>query len=257
MWSVLLGPAFAGTADAEIGAALARCAPAVYPLPPITADQRARLLAGDVVKIVHHAADPQAPSTAVGMALLDGGRDALWIATQDPHATVDPSLVEFVVAQEGADRAIWYGHMDLPHPITDRQWVVASQNTHRLAAGGCWEHHWTLVADGLARVRPSVAAGQRPVTLDQLDGAIFTPVNHGNWLMSALADGRTLVAYQATSVIGGSIPDWLVLQLTMARLEAVLRDVEARARAWAPEHYGAAHAPVYGGDGERIEPLLR
>lgn len=255
MWFVSLGVALALTPEEEVASAIARCSGAVHPLPPLSADQRARLARGEVVKIVHHAAEPDAPSRAVGVALLAGGRDALWVATQDPHASVDPSLTEFIIEQRDADHALWYGHMDLPSPITDRQWVVESTNTHTLAARGCWEHRWALVADGLARVRPSVAAGERKITLEALDAAIFTPVNHGNWLMAPLTDGRTLVAYQATSVVGGSIPDWLVLKLTMVRLESILRDLEVRARDWAPTHYGAAHAPVYGGDGAPVATL--
>jgi hypothetical protein len=70
--------------------------------------------------------------------------------------------------------------------------------------------------------------------------------------MASLPDGRTLVSYQATSVIGGSIPDWLVLQLTMSRLDSVLRTLEQRAQSWIPTHYGAAHEPIYGGDGREI-----
>lgn len=255
MWSVWFGIAHVLTPEEEVSAAIARCSAAVHPLPPLSAEQRARLGRAEVVKIVHHAADPNAPSRAVGIALLKGGRDALWVASQDPHTTVDPSLTEFIVEQLSLDHALWYGHLDLPYPLTDRQWVVESENTHALASRGCWEHRWSLVENGLERVRVAVATGERPITLERVDAALFTPVNHGNWLMAPLADGRTLVAYQATSVVGGSIPDWLVLKLTMSRLETLLRDLEVRASTWAPGHYRAGHAPMYGGDGRPVPPL--
>lgn len=238
---------------AEIPTALARCATARHPLPALDPSQREALARGEVVRMVHHG-DPELPSTAVGVALLDASLDALWIAAQDPHAEVDPALAEFVVESLGSDHALWYGHLDLPRPLKDRQWVVESSNNHALAQRGCWEHGWTLVPDGLPRARAMVAAGSpNPnVTLDEVDDAIFTPMNDGSWLMVPMPDGRVLVGYQATSVVGGAIPDWLVLQLSMSRLESVLRDLETRARTWAPSHYRAGHAPVPGGGGDPI-----
>lgn len=253
MWLLTLS-AFASVDD-EIATALDRCSGAIHPLPALSADQRAELAAGEVVRIVHHG-DPEAPSTAIGIALLDGGRDPLWIAAQDPHTVVDPSLTEFVVEDLGSDHAVWYGLFDLPWPLKDRQWVVESRNTHPLATStgdGCWEHTWKLVPNGLGRVRPFVERGDaKGVTLEALDTAVFTPVNEGGWLMAPLADGRVLVSYQATSVVGGAIPDGLVLQLTMARLESVLRDLETRARTWSPTHYNGKHPSVPGGAGAPI-----
>ncbi len=241
------------TTGAEIAQALERCSEgAVFRLPVLDAAQGAELLEGGVVRVLSRSPDPDGPSTAVGIALLAGSHDALWLAFQDPHASVDGSLVEFTI-EEAGDRAVWYGHLDLPRPIRDRQWVVESRNNHSLAtgtAGTCWEHYWTLVPDALDRVRAHLAATDTPrVSIAQLDEAIYTPVNHGAWMLVSLPSGRTLLAYQATSVIGGSIPDWLVSQLTMSRLEGVLRGVEARARDWAPTHYVEGHLPVVGGDG--------
>jgi hypothetical protein len=264
MWWMLSFAAAAGPAPApgalqdEIEAVLGRCRGARHPLPALTAAQRAELDASKVVRIVHHG-DPEAPSTAVGIALLEADRNALWVAAQDPHAQVDPALTEFVIEWLGVDSALWYGHIDLPRPVRDRQWVVSSTNSHDLARAtgdGCWEHRWTLVEDGLPRARSMVVAGiVSKVTLDQVDTAVYTPVNHGAWLMAPLSDGRTLVAYQATSVVGGAIPDWLVLQLSMSRLESVLDDLERRALTWAPSHYGKAHPPVVGGGGRVIPPF--
>lgn len=250
-------PAFASV-ETDIADALHRCSGAAHPLPALSEAQKADLAAGEVVRIVRHG-DPEAPSTAIGIALLEGGQDALWIAAQDPHAQVDPSITEFVLEDFGAAHALWYGHLDLPWPLKDRQWVVESRNSKSLAAStadGCWEHSWKLVPDGLPRVRPFVERGDaKGLAMEAIDDAVFTPVNEGSWLMAPLSDGRVLVSYQATSVVGGAIPDGLVLQLTMARLESVLRSLEDRAKTWAPGHYGAGHAPVPGGGGEPIPRL--
>ncbi|MEQ1507574.1 MAG: hypothetical protein ABMB14_35415 [Myxococcota bacterium] len=260
MWALLIGVvggtrvAAAGNGD-EVAAAIARCSGASHPLPALTADQRGALDAGEVVRIVQHG-DPEAPSTAIGIAVLNASRDALWIAAQDPHAQVDPSLTEFVIRDLGSDHAVWYGYMDLPRPLKDRQWVVESRNSHALATatgGACWEHHWTLQPEALDPIRAMVDRGaSEGLTREQIDTAIYTPVNHGGWLMAPLSDGKVMVSYQATSVVGGAVPDWLVLQLTMARLESVLRGLEDRARSWSVTHYRSGHEAVPGGAGEPI-----
>lgn len=249
------GEARAADRAAEIAAALASCDGARHPLPSLGAEQRQDLEEGKVVRILQHG-DPEEPSTAIGLALLSGDRDSLWIAAQDPHTQVDEGLSEFIVRALGSDHALWYGYYDLPWPIKDRQWVVESQNTHTLArrsSNACWEHSWALVPGGLPEARAAVERGQfTKVTLEQIDSAIFTPVNHGSWIMSELPSGGTIVSYQATSVVGGAIPDSLVVQMTMARLESVLRALETRAKTWSLSHYRSGHAPVPGGGGEEI-----
>lgn len=259
MWWI--GLAVAGAASpAALDEALRACAGATHPLPAFDEGQRAALLAGEVVRVLDKNPDPERPSTAVGVALLRGSRTALWIGAQDPHTQVDPGLVEFVIEELGPDHALWYGWLDLPRPLHDRQWVVESDNNHPLAAasgGRCWEHRWKAVPDGLPRARAAVEAGRgKGLTPAQVDAAVFTPVNEGGWLMAPVGEDRVLVAYQARSVVGGAVPDWVVAQLAMARLEAVLRAVETRAAGWAVEHYGPEHAGVPGGDGV-VLPRLR
>ena len=227
-------------------------ASAVHKAPSLTDAQLQALIDGDCVRVLQPNEDPTGPSAATGLVLSTLPRGDLWIAAQDPHTQVDPDLTEFVVAQEGPDTEIWYGHWDLPRPVKDRQWVVRSYNNHALAeatGNQAWEHVWRLVPDGLDLVRPLVASGRsRGVGLAQLDDAIFTPVNHGSWFMIAVGD-RTILGYQATSVVGGAVPDWLVSRLAMARLEGALREVEDRARTWVDGHYDASHVGVFGGDG--------
>ncbi len=228
---------------------------AVHKAPKLSDAQLQALVDGACVRVLKPNDDPDGPSAATGMILSSVPRGDLWVAAQDPHTVVDPDLTEFVVDQVGPDEAVWYGYWDLPRPVKDRQWVVRSYNNHALAKATdnvAWEHVWELVPDGLDMVRPMVSSGRsNGVDLAQVDGAIFTPVNKGSWFMVAIGD-RTLLGYQATSVVGGAVPDWLVARLAMARLESVLRGVEERAKGWVGEHYTSTHAGVYGGDGQHI-----
>ncbi|HHO51972.1 MAG TPA: hypothetical protein ENK18_14090 [Deltaproteobacteria bacterium] len=256
VWMIQLAHA---SPEAALAQAITACATSpIHPLPTLSPDQRARLLAGEVVRTLDRRGDDE-PSAAVGFALLRADRDALWIASQDPHTQVDPDLTEFVVEHLSGDRALWYGHIDLPRPLRDRQWVVESSNNHAMARAThdrCWEHAWTLDEGGLERIRPVVEAQHpRGITPTHLDESIYTPINRGSWFMAPLGDGRVLVAYQAATVVAGVIPDWLVNQLAMARLEDVLRSLEERAHTWASSHYVGDHPPVYGGQGAPIPPL--
>jgi hypothetical protein len=240
--------------SAELSAALDRCRGAVHaPLPRLSPEQLERAAAGEIVRIVRHG-DPETPSTAIGLGVLDGSIESLWLAAQDPHTQVDAALTEFVIDEQG-DQARWYGYLDLPAPLADRQWVVWSVDNHAAAQSGCWEHHWDLAPDDLPLARDAIVAGAAPgLTPEDVDAAVFTPVNHGAWFLSSLGPDQTVVVYQATSVVGGAIPDWLVLRLTTSRLETVLRGLESLGRDWVPKHYGVTHAPVIGPDRRAIAP---
>lgn len=256
MWTVLISMAAAAPSVAALQASIdAYDEGAVHRLPSLTPAQLQQLIDGDCVRVLAPSADPGGASAATGLLLTSVERDALWLAAQDPHAQVDPDLTEFVVTHKGPDAATWYGYWDLPRPVKDRQWVVDSYNNHELARateGQAWEHVWSLVPDGLEQVRGMVSPTPvEGIGVDHLEHAIFTPVNRGSWMMIEVED-KVLLAYQASSVVGGAIPDWMVSKLVMMRLESVLRGVEKRATAWAPTHYGASHQPVYGGDGAPI-----
>ena len=251
---LLPAPARAQSIDA-LNRAIAACAQGpTNPLPGLTVEERQALIDGEVVRRVDRQANQ--PSAAVGMALLKAPRDRLWIGAQDPHANVDPGLTEFIVEEIDRDRMLWYGHLDLPRPLKDRQWVVESGNNHRMArltGGACWEHLWALVPDGVGRIRDKVEANEpRGITTDHLDNAIVTPDNQGSWFMAPVDERHVFVAYYARSTVAGFIPDWVVTQLAMSRLEDLMRNLEKRALTWSAKHYVAGHAPVYGGDGEAM-----
>ena len=42
-----------------------------------------------------------------------------------------------------------------------------------------------------------------------------------DFIVKRAVGDKTLLGYQATSVVGGAVPDWLVARLAMARLESV------------------------------------
>ena len=251
----LLGGAASAQTLKEVNEALAACfLEPIHKMPALTFDQRNDLVNLKVVRVLDR--QETGPSGAVGVALLKASRNQLWIAAQDWHAELDAGLIEVIVERYEGDRMLWYGHLDLPSPLKDRQWVVESANNHRMAGltrGRCWEHVWYLVPDGLLRVRPLVEAEEpNGVTVEMLDNAIFTPVNRGSWFMAPVNDEYVLVAYQATSVVAGFIPDWVVTQLAMSRLEDLLKNLERRALTWSAKHYVTDHPPVYGGDGKAI-----
>jgi hypothetical protein len=253
--ALLLVPAFAH-AD-PVQTALERFnAHADFPLPALDERALADLVAGKVVKIVDRDPDRERPARAIALLLTEHAQEALWVAALDPHLTVDPDLVELRLDDGTGDRELWYGYLDLPMPLSDRHWVVDSWNNRKLAAatgGTAWEHGWRL---NTARLPEAVAAvrGGRVAGVDEarMGGAILTPDNHGAWLVVQLPDGRAILGYHATSTIGGSIPDWLVLQLVHSRLDALLERVAARCSGEIGAHYTASHADIEGGDGAAL-----
>lgn len=244
---------------ARVEAALAEfAARARFPLPPLGARRVGQLVRGEVVRIRDVPEDPERPQRVIGLRIADLPRDQVWVGYRDPHFVLDEEVAERRLGPPGpAER--WYGFLDLPWPFADRQWVVDVEDNVALAeASGnrAWERSWTLAADGPRAVAAAVAdGGVSGVTPEMAARAIYTPVNHGAWLAISLPGGRSLLGYHVTSVVGGGIPDRLVADFALARLRSVLGGIVARAHR-APGHYGAGHAPVLGGDGRTIPPLL-
>lgn len=241
--------------EAELRSSLAELnAGAAYRLPVLDAGRLAALLAGEVVRFVDQPAGAGGVRRATGLMITDVPRRQMWLACQDPHFTGDPSVHELrLTLLAPPDDALWFGLADLPAPVADRRWVVRSWNHHALAAataGRAWEHPWEIAGMDPAALRARVAAGEvPPVTAEQFDAALETPVNHGAFLAVQLPGGQTLFGYHATFDPGGALSDWLVARWAHAGLERGFRRYEARARDVIPSHYGAGHAPVLGGDG--------
>lgn len=243
----------AGAPESVVSPAVARFnRAAVFPLPTLDPGQLADLEKGKVVKIIDRSGARDQPARAIALKLSSHSQPALWVASLDPHLTVDPDLTESRL-DKADGKELWYGYYDLPYPFADRHWVIESWNNRALATatgGAAWEHAWKLAphreAEALSAVRLGKVEGVEP---EWVDSAVKTPHNHGAWLVLALEDGRSLLGYHATSTVGGSVPDWLVLQLVQSKLDALLKRVDDRCDELVPSHYTAVHPDLEGGDG--------
>ena len=260
--SWLSSPAHAAT-DAEVVASLAEFnRHAHFKIPVLSAKERSRLLAGDVVKVIDEAPDGSGSRRAVGFILTDASRDAMWASCQDIHFIQNSSVHELRLSLSPPDKALWYGLIDLPRPFSDRHWVVDVWNNHSLAAATedrAWEHPWSLHAGGVAKAKAKVEAGKVPnTTLKMWEDAIETPTNLGAWVAIELPDGGSLFVYHAATRVAGNVPEGLMLQFVRSTLDATLKSIEARAKTKVPSHYKAGHShTVIGGDGQPLAPWPR
>lgn len=244
--------------DTAMNQAFALCAPhATHSPPKLDASDRARLRDGKVVQTLQRGQGDD-PSAALGVVLAKASVSEAWIACQGPHASPGENP-EFLVQALPDHQAIWYGYVPLPWPLRDRQYVVRSRANVSMAKATkdrCWEHAWWEYPEGLDTVRPMVSKSPiEGITPSHLDDAVFTSWNRGSWLVAAVDDDHVLVMFQASLVVDGSIPDWIVPRITASRLGSMLTRVKDRAQHWASLHYDSAHAPFVGGNGEVIPPL--
>jgi len=224
---------------------------AAYPLPPLSPSELKALADGEVFKTIDRPGGDER-RRAIGMLVVPTRQADLWVACQDPHFTATEELTELRLSRDpSTGRASWYGHADLPSPFHDRHWVVDVWNNHALAAatdGAMWEHPWRLDLGGVARVRGRVSAGEvGQVEVSAFDESIETPVNEGAWIAIDLPGDRALVAYHATTVVGGSIPDGLMSRFVLLGMDKMLRGVARRAIEVVPTHYVGGHEPIPAG----------
>lgn len=257
IWWTLLISASASAASAEVlqSAVAEFNRGAVLPLPGLSAPQLDQLSRGEPVALLMPGAS-ESVWRSVGLIVAPVPMRDLWVSCQDPHFSNIERVTELRLAGSArTDRASWYGHIDLPTPISDRHWVVNVWNNHALAqqsGGRMWEHPWRVDPDGAARIRPYVERGEvGTLTLAQLDGSIYTPVNEGAWVVIALSDDESLLSYHSATDLGGIIPGRLVGQFNMSSMRTLLLRVVARADE-VSSHYRGGHAPLFGGDGQLI-----
>ena len=126
-------PALAGPPDHTVNQAFREYnAAAVFELPLLDQDQIEDLEAGEVVRIVERDGDRSKPARALAFKLSSHPMQSLWVASLDPHLTVDPDLTERRLSRTG-ERELWYGYYELPYPFSDRHWLVESWNNRALA----------------------------------------------------------------------------------------------------------------------------
>lgn len=227
------------------------------PLPFLTTDQVRDLVKGDVVRVRRK--DPRegddGPERVTGFMLLRKPRLATWLAALHPDFPRNSMLTEVRLMQDDAGHSMWYQHLSLPWPITDRHWVVALQkdlDMARATEGFVWVHEWDLVPRGEEIARETVAAGRAEgLTPASVAKAIYLPSNRGAWVLFALDEDLTLLAYRVTTVVGGGIPDSWITTFAMAQLEGLLREVDDLA-ATALEDYDPERTPIYDGLGALI-----
>ena len=211
------------------------------------ADELATVARGEVARRREHL---DGIDRAVGATWSDLPRDALWIAILDDTCDqlVD-GLTERHLPPELPGQKILFQHVDLPWPLSDRQWIIDIRNNrdlHAVSGGGAWERTWTL-ADRQEERRGRVPHERLPAP-----DAIWTPLNEGGWLLVDAAGG-SLVVYHGRADVGGAIPDDLGTRFALATLRSMLRHVVERA-VQVPAHYDAMHPPLERPDGTVIPP---
>ena len=113
---------------------------------------------------------------------------------------------------------LWRYVSDVPWPVDDREAIVWSAVT---------------IVDGGRQVRidfkqagpdePGVPAKTRP-------GQVRVPVLKGRWILTAKGPAHTHVDYEAKTVAGGSVPDWLVAQMGESSPRALFEGLKKRAK---------------------------
>lgn len=228
------------------------------PLPQLQPQQLQRLTAGEPVRMRHKQPEPGVPQRAIALQWVELPRDDLWVAIQDPHFAGLGNTLELRLTAEGEKPTMWFGFLDLPWPLKDRQWVVEVWD-HLPGEGDpdldAWEHGWHLARQGWPLAQRAIRQGKvEGLSVERSSKAILTPLNHGAWVMIAMDDASTLLAFHASFEIGGSVPDRLVVSNTLRSLERLLEGVVERAKTRVPKHYVGDHTVLLGVDGQPIPP---
>jgi len=229
---------------------------AAEPVPLLDPDQVEALLRGDIVKIREVPGGPEQPQRVIGYVLYDLPRPQVWIAATDPHASYSGGMLrEERIVVDDAGTSVWYQHLKLPWPVQDRHWLIRIRKNRELASqseGRIWEHSWALDEKGESFVAEFIRAGHiKSVALEEATKSIYTPVNHGAWIVASMPGDCSLLVYHVTSVVGGSIPDSFVAEWAMLTLDNLLRKVGEFSRG-IPQHYVEGHDIARGADGVPI-----
>ncbi len=238
------------------------------PLPHLSTKHFEDLMKGEVVKIRRRQGrgggggeDSETNHRVTGYFLVDQPRLNVWLAALDNHLTEgNDMLLDYKISGHGGAGGKWFMHVNLPWPITDREWVIDTFKGLKVAEasdGFIWEQGWDLADGGEKAAREVVESGKVPgLKLKDHEDAIYVPVNYGGWVLATIDENRTLMAYHVTSDVGGYIPDSWIATFAMAQLDGLLRKV-ADHSATIPHHYDANHYVLHDGLGQPIQPLAR
>jgi hypothetical protein len=216
---------------------------AVFPPGPLSvlgASGWDRVAAGNVVSI-------RTPSGAVaGIGLLACDRPACWLSLTDDHPREQvKGLTEIRLRGEWASPKLLYQHLDLPWPMQDRHWAIASTTNTTLATlSDVWERAWRTDANGLAAAR----AKTDPAAYD---AALAVPVNEGDWMVLPVGTDQTLGIYQVRVDFGGAVPEGAAEGYAASTLTELFEKT-ARNAGDMRRRYGPGCAPQPGGDGRPL-----
>lgn len=168
---------------------------------------------------------------------------ATWIATQDAgDRPLSSSNHEWLPGATPTMRHT-YMRVDLPWPISDRQWVAefrANSAVYAATDRRVWQRSWTLA--------------DRALALHPDPDAMWITEATGAWTLLDTGEGA-LAVFAVRTVLGGSIPPSLSQTWAVSTLKNTLRKLAEQAPT-VPEHYDAAHTPMYAPDGVLLPPRL-
>jgi hypothetical protein len=226
------------------------------PLPYLDSAQLERLSAHKIVrvrkKVPSESSEKGHREEVVGFRLIEAPRDRVWLAALDPDFEGSKLLTEVRLEQSDRGSSLWFQHIALPWPVSDRYWVIRIHKQLDLASetkGFVWQHSWDLAEDGAEIARRTVAEGHaEDLSVKSLDNAVYTPVNQGGWILFSLEVGRTLLAYRVSADVGGSIPESWIATFAMAQLDGLLQKVVQHTQtAW--KEYDPSRYVIYDGNG--------
>jgi hypothetical protein len=191
---------------------------------------------------VLHRVDTPTGSYATGAIWVPAPVELAWVAIQDaPHKALGSGAVARWLDGATPLRREVYVQLDLPWPVSDRQWVadyVSDQGLYQATGGRVWRRSWTL--------------GDPAAAPDPLPDAVWVDENTGSWTMVSVGGG-TLCVLAVRSVIGGSIPPAISQVWASVGLKRVLTSL-AEVAPTESRHYVAGHPVFYAPDGTPIAP---
>lgn len=191
----------------------------------------------------------------VGYRVIEQPRVRVWLAALDPEFDPSDLLTEVRLDQDAQGGSLWFQHLSLPWPVADRYWVIRLFKDLALAQktrGFVWEHGWRLAENGQDIARKVVEEGKAgSLTVKDLEGAVYIPLNRGAWILFSLEPQRTLLAYRVSADVGGSIPESWIATFAMAQLDGLLDKVAAHSEvAW--RDYDPQRYVIYDGEGQAL-----